>query len=94
MGFTVTEHKREERPADFDVTLSNTDVKAYLADPKRLHFTVLAELDNLAPMQQLEKLLISGREEFYGDPEMDGEMVEAVMEGWRKHFGLGGPGEA
>lgn len=94
MGFTVTEHKRETRPEDFDITLSNSEVKAYLADPKRLHFTVLAELDELPPMGQVEKLLISGKEEFYGDPEMDGEMVEAIMNAWREHFGLGGPGEA
>lgn len=94
MGFSVREHTREQRPEDFDVTLSNTDEKAYLADPKRLHYTRVAELDSLPPMQQIEALLLSGAEAFRADPEMDGEMIEAVMLAWREHYGVGEQGEA
>ena len=45
-------------------------------------------------MQQIEALLISGGDEFRADPEMDGEMIEAIMEDWRRHYGLGDQGEA
>lgn len=93
MGFSVREHKRETRPEDYDIQLSNGEV-AYLADPKRMHYTRVAEIDKLPPMAQIEALLLSGAESFRADPEMDGEMLEAIMEDWRKHYGVGDAGES
>lgn len=93
MGFSVGEHKRQERPEDFDITLSTGEV-VYLADPKRMHYSRVAEIDMLPAMKQVESLLISGAELFRADPEMDGEMLEAIMGAWRDHYGVGAAGEA
>lgn len=86
--FQVAKVKREKRPEPFSVELSDGSEVTF-ADPKKLHWTVLTELDNLPPAKQIEVLAVDGFDKFRDDPEMDGEMLELVMADWRRHYGLG-----
>lgn len=86
---------RERRPEPFSLELSD-GTEVFFADPKKMHWTQLTELDNLAPAKQIEALIEDPEQfqAFRDDSAIDGEVLEWVMAQWRDHFGLGGPGEA
>lgn len=93
MAFKLSAIEREKRPEAFEVELTDGSIVSFI-DPKRLHFTVLTELDSMSPNKQIETLTGSGWDKFRADPEMDGEALEAVMTAYREHYGLGESGEA
>lgn len=85
--------EREKRPEPFTLELTDgTEVS--FADPKKMHFTVLAEMDSLPPTDQVKTLTGEGYEHLAADPEMDGEALQWVMNAWREHYGMTQAGEA
>lgn len=94
-AFKLSAIEREKRPEPFELELSDGSVVTF-ADPKKMHFTVLTEMDSLPPQEQVKALVGSGWDKFKADPEMDGEALEWVMGLWRDHYGMDGdnPGES
>jgi hypothetical protein len=93
MKLSLSKIEREKRPEAFEVELTDGTVVEF-ADPKRMHFSVLVELDNLPMLEQLAALTGDGFEALKADPNLDAEALETVMTAWRDHYGVGDQGEA
>lgn len=89
----ITKLEREKRPEPFSVELTD-GTEVIFADPKRLPFKTLTELDGMSPYQQVEAITGDGFEALAADPEMDGEALELLVEMWTDHYGMTTPGEA
>jgi len=84
---------REKRPEPFSVELTD-GTEVTFADPKRLAFSTLTELDGMNPFEQVRAITGDGFEALADDPEMDGEALELLMGLWQDHYGMTTPGEA
>lgn len=98
MKRSLSDMKRETPREAFELTVTPKDgepVDVVFADPKKMHWTDLASLDELGA--GAISVLIPDPEHyqaFRADPEIDGEALEWVMGEWRTHFGLGSPGDS
>lgn len=84
--------EREGTPGPFVVKLDGRPWT--LADPQELDWKQLDRLGTVSAETDLRLLL--GKEQFeeFRKISMPGWKFEKLMEAWRAHYGLGGPGEA
>jgi hypothetical protein len=99
MKRSLSDMQREKPKESFvlsDVGPEGGKVDVEFIDPKSLHWTKLAALDDLAPAQQIESLVPDHDQfaAFRDDPAVDGAALEWVMNEYRTHYGLGAPGES
>lgn len=99
MKRSLSDMQRETPREPFILTVHNAkgdEVDVEFVNPKSLHWTKLTELDELPPAQQIESLVPDPDQfaAFRADTEIDAEALEWVMNQYRTHFGLGGPGES
>lgn len=99
MKRSLSDMKRENPREPFELTdVGPEDGKVTVAfvNPKKLHWTKLATLDEAGAGAAIATLIedVDQYRAFCEDPEMDGEALEWVMNEWRTHFGLGQPGES
>lgn len=99
MKRSLSDMQRETPKEPFvlsDIGPEGDRVDVEFVNPKSLHWTKLAALDDMPPAQQIATLVSDPDQyaAFEQDPRMDGEALEWVMEEFRTHFGLGAPGES
>ena len=99
MKRSLSEMQQEKPSEPFvleDIGPDGAKVDVELVNPKDLHWTKLTELDELPPAQQIEALIPDAEQyqAFRDDPRMNARALEWVMNEWRTHFGLGGPGDS
>lgn len=89
--FKAGQIEREKRPEPF--TYETTDgVEVTFADPKRMHFTELDELNSQSAGKALRVLTGELYPHLRDDPALDGEGANQLMEAWREHYGMGEAG--
>lgn len=99
MKRSLSDMKRETPKESFvlsDIGPEGEKTDVEFVNPKKLHWTKLAALDEMSPAQAMSTLIPDAEQHraFTEDPEVDGEALEWVMSEWRTHYGLGGPGES
>jgi hypothetical protein len=94
MRLKLNEIEREKRPEPFSVELSNGSEVEFV-DPKRLHWSKLADLQELGQLDQVKTVVSpDGFQALRDDPTIDLEMLESIMLAYQEHFGLGDPGKS
>lgn len=81
--------ERERAEEEFEVEGSDGAVYK-LPNPKSLQFEVLSALDDADNDSEALRILLGNSDyaTFAADPLVDGFGLEAILDGWRRHFGL------
>lgn len=85
---TLNQIDREKRPEPFEFEFPDGAVFAF-RDPKGMHYRDIVALDTANPDESMKAILGDQYEAFVARDEVDGYLIEAIMEGYMAHYGLG-----
>lgn len=89
---TISELEIERNGDPFEVELDDGTVYVF-SDPKGIQANSLISLETLPAVDQLRAVLGTRADQFLASPEVDGYVLEYVLDRYMKHYGLGSPPE-
>jgi len=91
---TISDLEIERNDDPFEIEMNDGEVFALL-DPKGVAAEKLIVLEKLPPAEQVKAIVAGDRaDELLAYPDVDGYFLEALLQKYAKHFGLGNLGNA